>query len=191
MLVKDIMVPLSEYTAINENATLGEAISTLKRSFKKEANNIVIGHRSAVVLNDNNGVAGILTLRSILEAVEFEASKHFKWTNFTSWAGYFFNKNNLTKHTSLKVKDIMRSINPVHVNTNDTVLKAVHTILTYKVNTLPVIEEETEVLKSIMREYPVVTKKVVGIVRTIDIFDIIGELLEVDNKIITFPVCQD
>ncbi|MBO8137229.1 MAG: CBS domain-containing protein [Desulfotomaculum sp.] len=189
-LVKEVMVPIKEYPTINMNATVAEAISILKRTFKKQFNNVITGHRSIVVLDDKGKIVGILTLRSLLKAIEMEANKNNPLSNITSWA-LFFMKNKITEHINIQVKDIMRSVDLAYVYENETITKAVHMILTKQVNSLPVLEKP-EVTELTMGEYPLENSRVVGIIRTIDIFNIIGDILELDNsKIINFSAIKN
>ncbi|MBM7854648.1 CBS domain-containing protein [Desulfohalotomaculum tongense] len=185
-LVKEVMVPINEYSTINMNATIGEAIKILKKTFKKEANDILTGHRSIIVLDNKKDIVGILTLRSLLKAIEMEANKNSPLSTIASWA-LFFTKNKIGQHVHIQVKDIMRSVDIAYVYENETITKAVHMILSKQVNSLPVLEKP-EASELTMGEYPLNYNKVVGIIRTIDIFNIIGDILELDNdKIITFP----
>lgn len=185
-LVKEVMVPINVYPVINKNATIGEAINVLKKTFKILPNNVLTGYRSIIVLDDNKEIVGILTIRSLLKAIEMEAHNEKTLSTIASWA-LFFTKSKMDKHLNIQVKDIMRSLEIAYVYENETITTAVHTILTKQVNSLPVIEKPA-VTELTMGEYPLENNKVIGIIRAIDIFNIIGDVLEVDDKVITFPV---
>jgi len=67
-----VMIPITEYSIINEKKTIKEAIDELKKSFiSKIATNQLMetGHRSILVQDKDNQVTGILTIRDLLELV--------------------------------------------------------------------------------------------------------------------------
>ena len=71
-LVLDIMIPISEYTTIEENKTVRDAVKRLKRSFvTKMATNRLMetGHRSILVIDEKKQVIGILTIRDLMEMI--------------------------------------------------------------------------------------------------------------------------
>ena len=70
--VMDVMIPISEYTTIDETKTIEDAIFELKHSFvSKVATSQLMetGHRSILVKDTQGGVKGILTLRDMLEMI--------------------------------------------------------------------------------------------------------------------------
>ena len=70
--VMDVMIPISEYTTIDETKTIEDAIAELKHSFvSKLATSQLMetGHRSILVKDTQGGVKGILTLRDMLEMI--------------------------------------------------------------------------------------------------------------------------
>jgi len=70
--VASVMIPIQEYTTINEGTTIQAAINELKKSFiKKIATNQLMetGHRSILVMGDNQEIMGILTIRDLLETL--------------------------------------------------------------------------------------------------------------------------
>ncbi|MBU1344360.1 MAG: response regulator [Proteobacteria bacterium] len=70
--VLDVMIPIREYTTIEETKTLQDAIDELKKSFiSKIATSRLMetGHRSILVVDSNTSVIGILTIRDMLELV--------------------------------------------------------------------------------------------------------------------------
>lgn len=71
-LVRDVMIPISEYTTIHESKTVHEAIVEIKKSFSSKiatSRLMETGHRSVLVVDGNNHVRGILTIRNMLEMV--------------------------------------------------------------------------------------------------------------------------
>ncbi len=67
--VKDLMVPLSEYATVSEDATLGEAIAALKSSqagFGPGKH----PHRAVLILDKQRNVLGKISFLTILKALE-------------------------------------------------------------------------------------------------------------------------
>jgi CheY-like chemotaxis protein/predicted transcriptional regulator len=70
--VMGVMVPLQEYTTLRGDATIREAVAALKESFESKVSTsrlMETGHRSILVLDENNGIEGFLTIRNLLEMV--------------------------------------------------------------------------------------------------------------------------
>lgn len=67
--VKDLMVPLSDYATVSEDATLHDAVLSLEKTleeFKKSPDR----HRAVLVLDKNNKVIGKLSQLDVLRALE-------------------------------------------------------------------------------------------------------------------------
>lgn len=70
--VASVMIPINEYTTIDESKTIQEAISELKKSFvvKMATNHLMeTGHRSILVMNQKDQIEGILTIKDLLEMI--------------------------------------------------------------------------------------------------------------------------
>ncbi|MBU8910885.1 MAG: response regulator [Desulfobacterales bacterium] len=70
--VASVMIPILEYTTINERKTVEDAINELRKSFiKKIATNQIMetGHRSILVKGSDKEIKGILTIRDLLETL--------------------------------------------------------------------------------------------------------------------------
>lgn len=146
------MVPVSEYSVIEENAMVRDAIKVLTKSFYKDQNGGIVGHRSLLVTNKKGELVGVVTLRNILKAVltKFDLPDNYLWIYSVNASG-----------ANMPVKGVMRATKVAFVDVEDSLYKAIDLFLTKKVNSLPVVEKG----------------KLVGIIRTIDIFGIIGTLL--------------
>jgi len=156
--VKNIMVPIKEYPVVDEGATVLEAVMRLRDSFHK-MDGTWYGFQSLMVLNEKGELTGILTLRSLLVALrQREFIEHILNGDPT---GLFFTPH-LIKDTKITVGKIMRPINLVTVQEDDTIMEALLKIIKYKINSLPVLSGTMPV----------------GVVRTIDLFWFVGELLE-------------
>ena len=150
--IREIMIPVSEYSVIPEQALVGEAIDQLKKSFHRDERGGLVGHRSLLVTNKTGEQVGIVTLRNILKAVitKHDLPDHYLWIYSVNDSG-----------ASMPVKGVMRAAKIAFVDIEDDLYKVIDLFLAKKVNSLPVLEKG----------------KPVGIIRTIDVFEIIGMLL--------------
>lgn len=154
-LAREIMTPVGEYSTVRTTDTLATAIKVLRASFKRDEAGVITGHRTLLVLDEDNELVGMLTIRSILKSIEY-SSLGPAWMGFT-----LIGSNVIQKGLDMEVREIMRPVYKPYVKADDKVTHVTHVMLTNKTNILPVLEKG----------------KVVGIIRAIDIFDIIGELL--------------
>jgi CBS domain-containing protein len=68
-LVKDIMVPLSEYATVSEEATLSDAVAALKKS-QADFDQAKYRHRAILIYDKTNNIVGKVNFLSILRALE-------------------------------------------------------------------------------------------------------------------------
>ena len=68
-VVKDLMVPLSEYATVSEKATLFDAVSTLEKA-QEDFDHTRYRHRAVLVLDDHGRVIGKLSQLDVLKALE-------------------------------------------------------------------------------------------------------------------------
>jgi FixJ family two-component response regulator len=71
-MVRDVMIPIAEYTTLNADKTVAEAIRALRDSFAaKVATGRIMetGHRSILVFDEGRKVIGILTIIDLLNAM--------------------------------------------------------------------------------------------------------------------------
>ncbi|MBO8128675.1 MAG: CBS domain-containing protein [Peptococcaceae bacterium] len=153
--VKELMLPIEEYSTVYEDDTVDHAIDVLHESFRYDKN-FLMGHRSLIVLNREKHPVGILTLRNILSAMNFDEVMLDLQYSTASWASFYnWHTQNWTK---LKVRDIMRNAGVIHVHPDTSALEAIKIVAQKGVNVLPVVENH----------------EVVGVVRTIELFDFIA-----------------
>ena len=67
--VKELMVPLTEYATVSEEATLYEAVSALEK-VQKEFDQSLYPHRAVLIFNKKNKIVGKLSQLDILRALE-------------------------------------------------------------------------------------------------------------------------
>lgn len=70
--VMDIMISIEDYTTLNEEQTIKDAIQKLKASFASKISTSRImetGHRSLLVLDDGGKLKGVLTIKDLLKGI--------------------------------------------------------------------------------------------------------------------------
>jgi len=121
-LVKDLMVPLSEYATVSEGATLLETLLALEKA-QEEFQHTRYSHRAVLILDKNKQVIGKLSQLDFLRALERE-NEHIEQINSISKFGFSpkaitaFQEKHRTKSTpieetlltaaKLKVEDFMQ-----------------------------------------------------------------------------------
>ncbi len=159
--VTSVMIPITEYSTINEGKTVIEAINELKKSFiTKMATNRLMetGHRSILVKGDDQEVKGILTIRDLLEMImpgyltapkpsladSIEYSPMF-------WKGMF--SNGIIDIKNKCISDVM-SPSPVSIESHSNLMEAAY---------LMIYKNERRLLVSL-------SGKTVGVIREQDLF---------------------
>ncbi len=67
-LVKDLMVPLSGYATVSEDATLNEAVAALKQAQKSTEDKYP--HRAVLIFDKNDKIVGKVTMTCVLRGLE-------------------------------------------------------------------------------------------------------------------------
>lgn len=178
--VRDLMVPLSEYATVSEDASLYEAILALERA-QIAYNKKPYPYRAVLVVNKSGQVIGKLSQMDILKALEprykelidqisiarFGLSKHFiesMLEKFSLWQKPL--SDICTKAVTIKVTDVMYTPwEGEYVEVDATLDKAVHQLIIGHHQSLLVIEGE----------------KIVGILRLTDVFMYICQLIKECN----------
>ncbi|GBF33541.1 CBS domain containing protein [Desulfocucumis palustris] len=157
-LVRNIMVPVEEYPMVEEGASVLEAVWKIRESFHRK-DGTWYGFQSLMVINDRGELVGILTLKSLLVALRLrEFMDHILNGDPT---GLFFTPH-LIKDSKITVRKIMRPLSVITVQEDATIMEALLIILKNNINSLPVLSGT----------------KPVGVVRTLDLFWFVGELLD-------------
>ena len=68
-IVKDIMVPLSEYATVSDEASLIDAVAALKKS-QADFDQAKYRHRAILILDKDGNIVGKVNFQSILRALE-------------------------------------------------------------------------------------------------------------------------
>lgn len=129
------MIPLRNYKRISQDCTIEEAVKVLHHSFYTRGKGGQ-GHRSVIVCDNYGDPVGLVTFRSILQALEpiFAKASHFSVPLF--WDGLFSERCRAEAKKS--VLEIMHPINVITLDANDTLIKAAHAMVKHRLGTLPV-----------------------------------------------------
>ena len=173
-LVKDLMVPLSEYATVPQEATLSDAVMTLKESQAK-FDQTKYPHRAVLVFDENNDIVGKLSMLSVLRGLEPKydemlSDKGHMHVGFTrKYQKIMIEQLQLwespltricEKAAQLKVKTFMDTLQEgEYIESDATMDEAIHQLVIGWNQSLLVTED----------------KKVVGILRLTDVFDVVSE----------------
>lgn len=164
--VSEVMIPLESYAFVNPNDSIGKAVEVLLTSYRESGS-----HSRTVLVVDGNKLVGLLTMRSLLEALDpaLGYERYFEesfWIEAVPPALEAFAlterfTDQCRKNCCQKVKDIMRSGDLITVDKNANLVKAIHLLVKNGINSLPVMDGE----------------QVVGIIRTVEIVEEIHTLI--------------
>ncbi len=164
--VRELLVPISDYPNIRNDASVRDAFAILKRNFQDGK-----GYRTILVLDEKNQLKGLLSLGDLIQAVEPRFLKMAKppvYQGLTQeypaltliWQELF--SKECKEEARKPVKDAMVPIKAT-VTTDDSIAKVAYLMITTNSHVIPVLEKD----------------KVIGVVRLVDIFnEIAGVVLE-------------
>lgn len=144
-LARDIMISAAQYPMISENATIREAIADLMSSYDGYISNkrlIYTVHRSMLVVNNMGQIAGIVSVRNMIQALtpDKESStyaEHEFWTRSKVLA-------------TRKVKSIMQRT-PARVQEDMELTEVARVMSRYNTRRVVVIDASNEII-GIVRE---------------------------------------
>ncbi len=175
--VRDIMIPIDDYSTVSQKATLKEAVFTLRGSYC-ELNSescTEAGHRTVFVLDDDGRLQGILDFNAILKTLIPEVaggitqrlaaagvSAAFAEADASSLddANLGF-RARIRKNAQAKVTDIMLKIRGT-IQADASLMDALKTIFRNKITKLPVYEGD----------------RLVGVLRDADLLLAVHNILE-------------
>ena len=177
---KEIMIPISDYANVSEEDSVVHAIKTLKKAQNDPKHKYK--HRAVLVYDNNKHIAGKMSMFDILRALEPKYRK-FEHTDNTGRIGLsrfglsheFLNSLKETfslwdetldelvkKASKLQVKEVMYTpTKGEYVDEDTPVAEAVHQFILGCHQSLLVLKNN----------------KVVGVIRLIDIFNLVSEIL--------------
>lgn len=174
--VRDLMIPLIDYAVVNVNDPLGEAALCLRKVYceAQTGSCTEAGHRSALVLDDNKELVGILDFKSILGVFIPEIAGGLTTKlkalgvsiTFAEADAVDLDEANLSlrarviKNAEVPVREVMLKVRGT-IDADADVLEALKMIYRNKITVLPVFEG----------------KKLVGIVRDSDLFLNVASIL--------------
>ncbi len=142
--IKDIMVPISEYATVSDDATLYEAVLALEKA-QQEFDRSHYAHRAVLIFDKNKKIIGKVSQLDVLRALE---PKYSEIQDHTGLARYGFTKKFVTsmmdqyklwetplvnicrKASDLKVSNIMYSpTEGEYVDENATLNEAIHMLV--------------------------------------------------------------
>jgi DNA-binding response OmpR family regulator len=159
--VKDVMILLEDYTTLDRNQTIKEAILKLKSSFtiKLSTNRIMeTGHRSILVFDRKGDVRGVLTIKDFLRAImpAYMSAPKPRLADSIQYSPMFW-QGMFTKEVKALVNkrvDEIMSPAPLSIEEESNLMEAAYLMVTNNVRRLVVVSGE----------------KVVGMIREQDLF---------------------
>lgn len=134
-LVKDVMIPVSAYSTLDEDSTVSDAVATLRQSFSGSSTTRFTesGHVSLLVLSPSGRMQGMLTIMDIFQAIMPGYLSAPKPSTADSvqyspmfWKGIFTTQIRQIGQT--RIKDIM-SPAPVTIDENANLMEAIYAML--------------------------------------------------------------
>jgi DNA-binding response OmpR family regulator len=145
--VSHVMIPIEEYSTLDGEQTVGNAVQTLKETFSSKVSTSRImetGHRSALVLDARSKVQGILTITDLLGAIMPTYLSAPKPSTADSiqysplfWRGMFTRE--IKKLLNKKIKDVM-SPAPLTIDGDSNLMEAAYMLVSNKARRLVVVK---------------------------------------------------
>lgn len=129
-----LMIPVGQFLSVGENENIHSALKKFNQSLHEGGP--WRGHRLLVALNDKGDPTGVLTLKSILNAVGLrllEQDPQFKAECF-SW--YYIKK--MRENGKVTVREVMRPLAMFSIDCRSPVSEAVKIFVRHGINYLPV-----------------------------------------------------
>jgi DNA-binding response OmpR family regulator len=134
--VREAMIPIEDYTTLDQNSTIRDAVFKLRESFstKVSTNNIMeTGHRSLLVYDDNDKIIGILAIIDLLKTIMpayLSAPKPSMADSIQYspmfWSGMF--KIEISRLASKSIKDVMSPAQS-SIDANSNLMEAAYTMI--------------------------------------------------------------
>ena len=159
-LVKDVMIPIEDYTTLDLDQTVKEAILKLKKSFtlKMSTSRLMeTGHRSILVFNQE-GVVGVLTIKDLLKSImpAYLSAPKPSMADSIQYSPMFW-RGMFTKEVKVMVRKRIEEVMspaPLKIDSESNLMEAAYMLIYNKVRRLVVLKEG----------------KVVGMIREQDLF---------------------
>ena len=165
--VKDLMIPIDEYTTVHKDDTLLSMITSLEKSQKNLPENRH-PHRAVLVLDDDENIIGKIGHQGFLKALEpkyryiedLDKLSHMGVSseylnsireNLSLWEDSF--GDICKKISNIKVKDVMHPVTE-HIEDTATIFEALHKLIVWQTLSLLVTRDS----------------KIIGILRLSDLY---------------------
>lgn len=136
--VSDIMIPIRYYKTISHSCTVRDVIIVLYRALNLRDKGGQ-GYQYVIVSDDYGNPVGLVTFRSVLQAIEPFFAKAEKLSIPVFWDGLFSQR--CRAEAKKNIKDIMYPINVIAIESSDILIKAVHAMIKHKLGALPVKQD--------------------------------------------------
>ncbi len=166
--VREVMIPIEDYTTLNQESTIKEAIDKLRESFFAKVSTSRImetGHRSILVFDDRGKIIGILAIIDLLRAIMPGYLSAPKPSTADSiqysplfWSGMFTRA--VKDVAAKKIRDVM-SPAPLTIDADANLMEAAYTMIYQNKRRLAVMD----------------SGEVIGIIREQDLFFEIERIL--------------
>jgi CBS domain containing-hemolysin-like protein len=175
-MVKDLMVPLSDYATVSQDATLSEAVAALKKA-QADFDQSKYRHRAILIYDQDNTIVGKVNLQAILMGLEpkyddmlsDKAPSHVGFTKefqrsiieqFNLWQDPL--DRLCEKAAGVMVKSFMSVPTPEEkISADATLNEAIHYLVMGCRQSLLVTENDT----------------VIGVLRLTDVFEVVAEAI--------------
>ena len=175
--VKELMIPLEDYVTVNQNATLSEAVLTLRNAWTKKGPH-KYHHHAVLAIDDNGKVVGKLSMHDTILALEpgYRGLFHPGYNKDKDITPKYI-KDSLEQYAIWQapledlcqkgghylVKDVMQSPHTGHpISENASLAEAAHAMILGRNQSLIVINDQNEV---------------VGVLRLTDLFLAVADAL--------------
>ncbi len=174
--VRDLLVPLSEYASASVDDSLRQAVPKLRKLYCQieEGKCTQAGHRNILILNKSQELVGILSFKSIIEALVPEIAGGIATRLQSAEISIAFAQADaldldearasfrarVIRNAETKVKDIMLKVRGT-IQADADLMDAIKLMYRNKITVLPVYED----------------KKLIGVVRESDLFLAVADVL--------------
>jgi len=167
--VREVMIPIEDYTTLNQGSTIKEAVDRLRESFFDKVSTSRImetGHRSILVFDDRGKIIGILAIIDLLRAIMPAYLSAPKPSMADSvqysplfWSGMF--EREVIRLSQKRISEVM-SPAPLTIDAGANLMEAAHIMIKNNERRLAVIQ----------------SGDVVGVIREQDLFFEIDRILK-------------
>ena len=167
--IRDIMIPIEKYAVIDPEATLREAVLSLRRSYCQIENGFCTeaGPRVILVIDPSGNLVGLLDFRTLLKVLVPEVAGRLSQKLASLEVSIVFLQGGaeqfdpsredlaarVLKNAEVKVKEVMQK-SLGHISADEKIIEALKMIFRKKIIILPVYDKD----------------RLVGVIRDIDLF---------------------